>query len=163
MGQFLQFETLLKLIEELKAQGKTIVTTNGCFDIIHVGHLNYLSQAKLCGDILIVGVNSDKSVQTIKGPSRPINNEHDRAMLLAGLCCVDYVFLFDEDTPRTFLNKIKPNVHIKADDYSVKNLPEAETVFKLGAQLKFIPLTHGHSTTDIIDKIVVNYMHYDKE
>lgn len=163
MGQLLEFNTLLKVIEELKAQGKTIVTTNGCFDLMHLGHLNYLSQAKLCGDILVVGVNTDKSVQTIKGPSRPINNELDRALLLAGLFCIDYVFLFDEDTPVTFLKKIKPHIHVKADDYSVKSLPEAETVFSLGAELKFIPLTQGRSTTDIIDKIVVNYMHYDKD
>lgn len=163
MGQLLELKTLIDIIEQLKKQGKSIVTTNGCFDIIHIGHYNYLSDASKQGDILLVGVNTDNSIKRIKGPSRPIVPEQDRAGLVAGLDCVDYVFLFDEDTPLEYLNKIKPHVHVKGDDYSVKTLPEAETVFKLGAELKFIPLTRGRSTSDIIDKIVINYMHYDKE
>lgn len=163
MGKFLELDTIKQIVKELKKQDKTVVTTNGCFDILHVGHLNYLLQASRCGDILIIGINTDNSVRKIKGHSRPINNERDRAQLIAGIECVDYVFLFDEDTPVEFIKQIKPNVHVKGDDYTVKNLPEAETVFKLGAELKFIPLTQGHSTTDIIDKIVVSYLHHDKD
>lgn len=162
MGKFLEFKTVLDIVTQLKKQQKTIVTTNGCFDIMHLGHLNYLSRAKLYGDVLIVGINSDKSVKSIKGEFRPINNESSRAQVVSGLSCVDYTFIFDEDTPIDFLSLIQPDIHVKADDYSVKTLPEAKTVFELGAELKFIPITQGYSTTDIIDKIIVTYINKEK-
>ena len=158
MGSLLKLDTIIDIVYQLKEQNKNIVTTNGCFDIMHVGHLHYLTKAKQLADILIVGINSDKSVKTIKGEFRPINNEIARAEMVSGLTCVDYTFIFDEDTPIKFLKKIKPHVHVKADDYTVKTLPEAQTVFDLGAELKFVPLTQGYSSTDIIDKIVVNYI-----
>lgn len=153
MGKFLQLNSILEEINEFDRQKKTIVTTNGCFDILHIGHLNYLLEAKKSGDILIIGINTDKSVRKLKGPERPINNENDRAMLVAALECVDYTFLFDEDTPVEFLQKIKPCMHVKGGDYTADNLPEADTVLKLGARLKFIPLTEGKSSTKVIEKI----------
>lgn len=162
MGKFLEFKTILDIVAQLKKQNKTIVTTNGCFDIMHLGHLNYLSKAKLHGDILIVGINSDRSVKSIKGKFRPINNEVSRAQMVSGLSCVDYAFIFDEDTPIDFLKEIQPDIHVKADDYSVKTLPEAQTIFEIGAELKFIPVTQGYSTTDIIDKIIVTYINNEK-
>lgn len=153
MGLFLKLETILQIVEELRKQEKTIVTTNGCFDILHAGHVDYLSKAKQSGDILIVGINTDHSVRKIKGPSRPINNEVDRALLVAALVCVDYTFLFNEETPVDFLEKISPDVHVKGGDYTSETLPEAKTVEKLGAQLKFISLTWGKSTTELIQRI----------
>ncbi|MEW5820621.1 MAG: adenylyltransferase/cytidyltransferase family protein, partial [Cyanobacteriota bacterium] len=117
-------------------------------------HYDYLLKAKKFGDILIVGINSDNSVKNIKGPSRPINNEIDRARLVAALDCVDYTFLFDESTPDTFISIIRPDIHVKGDDYDINTLPEANTVLNIGAELKFVSLTEGKSTTNIIEKII---------
>ena len=156
MGKFLNLIDILTIIETEKEKGKTIVTTNGCFDILHVGHLDYLTEAGKKGDILVVGINTDYSVQKIKGPTRPINKETDRARLVAALDCVDYTFLFDEDTPIRFLKLIKPHIHVKGNDYNAENLPEANTVVNLGAQLAFVPLTKGKSTTDLISRILTN-------
>jgi glycerol-3-phosphate cytidylyltransferase len=153
VGQLLELNTILQIVQELKVQHKRIATTNGCFDIMHAGHLNYLMTASRCTDVLIVGINSDSSVKSIKGPSRPINHEFDRASLVAGLACVDFVFLFDEQTPDTFLTKIKPHIHIKGNDYSETTLPEAKTAHKLGISLNFIELTPGRSTSGMIDRI----------
>lgn len=153
MGKFLELSSILEEIEKFDRQKRTIVTTNGCFDILHVGHLNYLLEAKKSGDVLIVGINTDRSVNKLKGPQRPINNQNDRAMLVSALECVDYTFLFDEDTPVEFLQKIKPDIHVKGGDYTESNLPEADTVLNLGAKLKFIPLTEGKSSTKVIEKI----------
>ncbi|MGD9581032.1 MAG: D-glycero-beta-D-manno-heptose 1-phosphate adenylyltransferase [Vampirovibrionia bacterium] len=144
---------MLNLIQEYNRDKKTIVTTNGCFDILHVGHLNYLLDAKKQGDILIVGINTDKSVRKLKGPTRPINNENDRALLVSALECVDYTFLFNEDTPDTFLQKIKPDIHVKGGDYTLETLPEAKTLLALGSKVVFIPLTEGKSSSNVIEKI----------
>ncbi len=153
MGYLLSLDSIISIVKDLKGFQKTVATTNGCFDILHIGHLNYLKQASTFADILIVGINTDRSVSSIKGPLRPVNSELDRAHLVAGLQCVDYAFLFDEYTPDTFLNRIKPDIHIKGGDYSIDNLPEAATAKALGIDVKFIPFTEGHSTTDMIDKI----------
>ena len=141
------------LLKKLKEQGKTIVTTNGCFDILHVGHVRYLEKAKSFGDVLIVALNSDKSVKSIKGESRPINNENDRAEVLSGLKSVDYVVLFDEDSPINLLLQIKPDVHTKGADYTLESLPEAKGIMESGGRIEFISFVEGKSTTSIIEKM----------
>lgn len=146
-------EDLQPLLKKLRAEGKTIVTTNGCFDILHVGHVRYLEETKKFGDILIVALNSDASVRRLKGEGRPINNEMDRAEVLNGLKSVDYVVLFDEDSPADLLAKIKPDVHTKGADYTVETLPEAKIILENGGRLEFIKFVEGKSTTNTIKKI----------
>lgn len=144
---------LNNLLKQLRAQGKTIVTTNGCFDILHVGHVRYLEKAKSFGDVLIIALNSDKSVKSIKGDSRPINNENDRAEILSALRSVDYVVLFDEDSPINLLLQIKPDVHTKGADYTVETLPEAKGIIEAGGRIEFISFVEGKSTTAVIEKM----------
>lgn len=146
-------EDLQALLQKLRAENKTIVTTNGCFDILHVGHVRYLEETKKFGDILIVCLNSDASVRRLKGEGRPINNENDRAEVLNGLKSVDYVVLFDENSPAELLAKIKPDVHTKGADYTVETLPEAKIIIENGGRLEFIQFVEGKSTTNTIKKI----------
>jgi rfaE bifunctional protein nucleotidyltransferase chain/domain len=141
------------LLNTLRAEGKTIVTTNGCFDILHVGHVRYLEKTKSFADVLIVALNSDKSVKSIKGDSRPINNENDRAEVLSGLKSVDYVVLFDEDSPIDLLLQIKPDVYTKGADYTIETLPEAKPIMEAGGRIEFISFVEGKSTTSIIEKM----------
>lgn len=144
------------LIKELREQKKTIVTTNGCFDILHVGHVRYLEKTKSFADVLIVALNSDKSVRSIKGEGRPVNNENDRAEVLSALKSVDYVVLFDEDSPIDLLLQIKPDVHTKGADYTVETLPEAKGIMENGGRIEFITFVEGKSTTSIIEKMRKN-------
>lgn len=153
MGKIAEREKLDTLSQELKTKGKTIVTTNGCFDILHVGHVRILQEAKSLGDVLIVGLNSDESVQKLKGPSRPINNQADRAELLAALACVDYVTIFGEDTPVEFLHLVKPHVHVKGADYTPDQLAETDVVESHGGKVKILKLVPGRSTTALVAKI----------
>ena len=153
MGKLIEQSKIEELTNQIKKQGKTIVATNGCFDILHVGHVRYLKKSKEFGDVLIVGLNSDASVRSIKGPNRPINNEFDRAEVLCALNSVDYVVLFDEDSPRDLLELIKPNVYTKGADYTLKTLPEADVILKNNGWVEFIDFVEGKSTTKIIDKI----------
>ena len=153
MGKVLNINELISELESLKSQGKQIVSTNGCFDILHVGHVRYLQKSASLGDILVVCLNSDRSVKALKGDSRPLNNENDRAEVLAGLGCVDYVVIFDEDTPVNYLAQIKPDIHTKGGDYDVNNLPEAKVVMDNGGKLEFISFVEGKSTTNIINKM----------
>ena len=132
---------------------KKIVFTNGCFDIIHRGHVEYLEEAKKLGDILIIGLNSDYSVKRIKGPSRPINNEEDRKKVLLALKSVDDVIIFNEDTPLELIKKIKPNVLVKGGDWEIKNIIGADFVLGLGGEVHSLAFREGHSTTKIIKKI----------
>ena len=141
------------LLSDLRKQGKKIVTTNGCFDILHVGHVRYLEKAKQFGDTLIVLLNSDKSVKEIKGETRPINNENDRAEVLSALKSVDYVILFDEKSPLDLLLKIKPDIHTKGGDYTIDTLPEAKDILRAGTKIEFIPFVNGKSTTAVIEKM----------
>lgn len=141
------------LVEKLKTSGKTVVFTNGCFDILHVGHLRYLNEAKACGDILIVGVNSDASVKRLKGPTRPINNEYDRAEMLTGLKAVDYTVIFTEDTPVELIGELKPSIHVKGGDYKKEDLPETKVVEKFGGEVRILSLIDGKSTTNVVNKI----------
>lgn len=146
-------EDIKTLIDVIHHSGKTVVTTNGCFDILHVGHVRYLEKTKSFADFLIVLLNSDKSVKSIKGPSRPINNENDRAEILSALKCVDYVVLFDEDSPRDLLDKMKPDVYTKGADYTMETLPEADIMRKNGTRVEFIDFVEGKSTTKTIEKM----------
>ena len=148
-----QREDLRALIDTIHHAGKTVVTTNGCFDILHVGHVRYLEKTKNFGDYLIVLLNSDKSVKSIKGPSRPINNEMDRAEILSALRCVDYVVLFDEGSPRNLLDEMKPDVYTKGADYTMETLPEADIMKKNGTRVEFIDFVEGKSTTKTIEKM----------
>lgn len=145
-----------KKILSADLKDKKIVFTNGCFDILHVGHAKYLKESKKFGDILIVGLNSDKSVKRLKGESRPINNENDRAQLLDELKSVDYVIIFEQDSPIELLNEIKPDIYTKGADYTISTLPEAETVIKNGGKVEFISFVEGKSTTNVVKNILNN-------
>lgn len=153
MGQVLRRENVAKFVENLHKSGKTVVVTNGCFDILHVGHVRYLQKTKTFADYLIVLLNSDKSVRAIKGENRPINNENDRAEILCALSCVDYVVMFDETSPRNLLDEIKPDVYTKGADYTMETLPEADIMRKNGTRVEFIEFVEGKSTTGIINKV----------
>lgn len=153
MGQLLQRENVADFVKKLHQSGKTVVVTNGCFDILHVGHVRYLQQTKSFADYSMVLLNSDKSVRSIKGPTRPINNELDRAEVLCALSCVDYVVLFDEDSPRNLLDEIKPDVYTKGTDYTMETLPEADIMRKNGTRVEFIKFVEGKSTTNVIKKV----------
>ncbi len=141
------------LLKKLRCEKKTIVATNGCFDILHAGHVKYLEKAKSFGDVLIVALNSDKSVRKIKGENRPVNNENDRAEILSALRSVDYVVLFDENSPINLLLKIKPDVYAKGADYNLDTLPEAKEITASGGRIEFISFVEGKSTTSIIEKM----------
>lgn len=154
MNRILGREEAATLIESLKTQGKKVVFTNGCFDILHVGHLRYLEQAKEQGDILVVGVNSDASVKRLKGPTRPINSELDRAEMLAGLKAVDYTVIFTEDTPVEIIDELKPSIHVKGGDYKKEDLPETEVVERNGGEVRILMLVDGKSTTNVVNKIL---------
>ncbi len=153
MGQVLRRENLADFVNKLHQSGKTVVATNGCFDILHVGHVRYLQKTKSFADYSIILLNSDKSVRSIKGPTRPINKEQDRAEILCALSCVDYVVLFDEDSPKNLLDEIKPDVYTKGADYTMETLPEADIMKKNGTRVEFISFVEGKSTTSIIEKI----------
>ncbi len=133
--------------------GKKIVFTNGCFDILHKGHVSYLTEAKKLGDLLVVGVNSDSSVKRLKGPERPINNEADRAYVLSQLKCVDFVEIFHEDTPLNLINKILPSILVKGGDWKSDQIVGAKEVIQNGGQVLSLNFVDGYSTTSIIQKI----------
>lgn len=134
-------------------QNLVVVATNGCFDILHIGHVRSLQKAKTMGNILVVGLNSDSSIKKLKSDSRPINNENDRAEILAALDCVDIVSIFEEDTAEKFLEIVKPNVYVKGSEYNLDNLPETLIVQKYGGKAFHIPMVPGFSTTNIIEKL----------
>ena len=150
---FRETSELLEFVERVKSQNKKIVSTNGCFDILHRGHIEYLNETAKFGDVFIVGINSDKSVKMLKGESRPLQNENDRAYILCCLKPVDAVFIFDEATPCRFLETLKPDIHTKGGDYDVEKLPETEIVRKLGGEVKIIKFVDGYSTTKIVEKM----------
>ena len=147
------FEALGTLSRVLKAQGQRLVTTNGCFDLLHWGHIQYLSEAKSLGDVLLVGINSDASVKAIKGPSRPLCSEQVRASQIASLEAVDYVVIFEETTPIEFLRRVRPDVHVKGGDYRIDELPEREVVEAGGGRVQCLSLVPGYSTTRLIERL----------
>lgn len=132
--------------------GQKVVFTNGCFDLLHKGHIHTLSRARDLGDLLIVGLNSDDSVRRLKGPSRPVNSQLDRAFLLSALCCVDYVTLFAEDTPVETIRILAPSIHVKGGDYRAEDLPEKEAVESQGGKIVVLPFEKGYSTTQILER-----------
>jgi len=147
-------QEIAPIAKGLKSEGMKLVFTNGCFDILHLGHVRYLREAKKLGDILIVGVNTDKSVAALKGPARPYVSELERAEILASLECVDYVILFGELRPDNLIKAVEPNLHVKGGDYNVNDLPEKKLVEALGGKVVVIPPIKGRSTTNIVAKIL---------
>ncbi len=137
----------------LKAAGLAVVFTNGCFDILHAGHVRYLAAARQLGDRLIVGLNSDKSVKSFKGADRPINSQDDRAEVLAALAAVDHVVVFDDRTAEGLVAEIKPDVYVKGGDYRLEDLPEAKIVASYGGRTVLVPEVPGRSSSNIIGKI----------
>ena len=146
-------DLLAEVIASEKSIGKKIVFTNGCFDLIHSGHVSYLNESKKQGDLLIVGLNSDDSVRRLKGPKRPINNQSDRALVLDNLKSVDFVTIFDEDTPYNLIELLKPDVLTKGGDYTIDNVVGADIVMANFGKIVIINLVEGKSTTSIINKM----------
>ncbi len=140
-------------VKRLRLKSKSIVFTNGVFDILHEGHIAVLAEAASFADVLIVGVNSDSSVKKLKGDSRPINNENSRALIIASLIMVDVVVIFDEETPIELIKMIKPDVLVKGGDYTLETMVGAKEVLDNGGRVEFIPVHEGFSTTNIIRKI----------
>ena len=136
----------------LRAAGARVVFTNGCFDILHAGHVRYLAAARALGDVLILGLNSDASVRRLKGEMRPVNTAEDRAEVVGALKSVDYVVIFGEDTAENLIAKVRPAVYAKGGDYTRETLPEARIVESYGGEVAFIPLVAGKSTTGIIER-----------
>ncbi|MCM2322775.1 MAG: D-glycero-beta-D-manno-heptose 1-phosphate adenylyltransferase [Oligoflexia bacterium] len=141
-------ETLKRLLA--RRPRARVVLTNGCFDIIHKGHVRYLEKARALGDLLVVALNSDESVRRLKGPERPINRLEDRAEVMAALGCVDFVTWFGEDTPQATIRQLRPKLFVKGGDYRVADLPEAPDVLAGGGKIRIIPFVEGQSTTSIL-------------
>jgi len=148
---------LVKIVKDLKAKGKRIVFTNGCFDLLHIGHVRYLEEAKTRGDILVVGVNSDTSVRKLKGPKRPILPEEERAEILSGLGCVDYVTLFDEIDPLKLITSLHPDVLVKGGDWAKEQIVGKEKVERSGGEVFVIPFVKRASTSNLIETILKRY------
>ncbi|MDO8688981.1 MAG: D-glycero-beta-D-manno-heptose 1-phosphate adenylyltransferase [Dehalococcoidia bacterium] len=159
MGRVVSLEALVRLRQGWSAGGKTVVLTNGCFDLLHVGHVRYLRQARALGDLLIVGLNDDSSVRRLKGPRRPVVQQDDRAELIASLECVDYAVVFAEDTATNLVVALQPDVYVKGGDYGEggKDLPEAGAVRGYGGRIELIPLVAGRSTTDLVQQVLERY------
>ena len=151
--KLIERQDLPALARTLQNQGKTVVFTNGCFDVLHAGHVRYLTAARKLGDCLIVGLNSDASVQRLKGPTRPINQEQDRAEVLAGLYAVDYIVIFPDQTAEGLVAELQPDIYAKGGDYSVDRLPEAAVAAAYGGKTILIPEVKGKSSSRIIAKI----------
>ncbi len=144
-------------LQQAKADGNVVVTTNGCFDVLHLGHLRYLQAARQLGDLLVVAVNSDSSVKELKGENRPLIPEDERSEMLAGLECVDYVVIFPESTPIELLSELKPDIHVKGGDYKLEQLIEREVVEKNGGKVIVGLNVPGKSTTNLIEVICERY------
>jgi rfaE bifunctional protein nucleotidyltransferase chain/domain len=146
-------DELSRLLSGHRKRGERVVLTNGCFDLLHVGHTRYLAGAKEEGDVLVVAINSDASVRKLKGEGRPILPSEERAELVAALCVVDYVVVFDEPNVEALLESLRPNVHAKGTDYTAETVPEREVAAKLGIRVAIVGDAKGHSTRDLLEKI----------
>lgn len=160
MSSLKKIETKIQTLKQAKktvldwiGNNETVVFTNGCFDILHLGHLDYLSKAKDLGSKLVIGVNSSSSVQKLKGPSRPVNSTQSRSTLLAGFECVDLVVVFNEETPLNLIQELKPNILVKGGDYTLATIVGAKEVKQYGGSVKIIPFLPGYSTSNIVTKI----------
>lgn len=151
--KILNAAALSRILSTARAKGKRTVFTNGCFDILHIGHITYLKKAKALGDILVVGLNSDRSVRSLKGKGRPLNNEHDRAGVLSALLFVDYITVFGDDTPEKLIRKLKPDILVKGGDWEGKDIAGSVFVKSLGGRVVIIPFVKGYSTTGLLKKI----------
>jgi D-beta-D-heptose 7-phosphate kinase/D-beta-D-heptose 1-phosphate adenosyltransferase len=157
MGRFLSLETLIPIRNTLRHEGKRVVFTNGCFDLLHRGHVEFLNRAKGFGDVLVVGLNSNESMRRIKGKGRPIVPEEDRAFVISNLVAVDYVSIFEEDTPLKIITALLPDVLVKGADWGVGEIVGKEVVEAAGGLVTNIPLVPNRSTTDIVKKIVKDF------
>ncbi|HUS38635.1 MAG TPA: D-glycero-beta-D-manno-heptose 1-phosphate adenylyltransferase, partial [Pirellulales bacterium] len=142
--------TLNNALDACRARGQRIVFTNGCFDLLHVGHITYLQQAATTGDLLVIGLNSDQSVRRLKGPKRPVIGQEDRAAILAALACVDYVVVFDEETPENLIRTVRPDILVKGGDYRPEDIVGRDFVESYGGQVVVTPIVEGVSTTKIL-------------
>ena len=149
----IQQSKIADFCQVLREGGQKVVFTNGCFDILHAGHVRYLNTARAFGDCLVLGLNSDASVHRIKGPTRPVNSELDRAEVVGALACVDYVVIFDEPTAEQLIAKVQPDIYVKGGDYTLDTLPESKIVLSYGGKVEFVDMVEGRSTTNIIAKI----------
>jgi rfaE bifunctional protein nucleotidyltransferase chain/domain len=152
MGQVQELSSIEKSLAALRSQNKKIVFTNGCFDLLHVGHVRYLQEARSLGDALVVGINSDASVKRLKGPTRPIQIENDRAEILAALGCVDFTVIFTEDTPENLIQKVRPDILVKGGDWKISDIVGAPFVQSYGGQVMSLQFINGKSTTKLIEK-----------
>jgi rfaE bifunctional protein nucleotidyltransferase chain/domain len=148
---------LRRIIKDLKKKGKRIVFTNGCFDILHLGHIRYLEDAKSLGDILVVGVNSDHSVRILKGPERPILPEMERAEILSGFWCVDYITIFNEPTPLELISSLQPHILVKGGDWTKETTVGREVVERMGGEVVILPFIEGSSTSNLVETILKRY------
>lgn len=151
--KLLNAESIITVVNNWKKEGKKIIFTNGCFDILHPGHLCYLMEAAELGDKLLVAINSDKAIKRIKGHTRPVNNQFIRACMLSSLFFVDAVVVFDEDTPKTLISTVKPDILVKGGDYEVANIAGSREVLNYGGQVKILSFIKGYSTSAIIKQI----------
>ncbi|HEY3378391.1 MAG TPA: adenylyltransferase/cytidyltransferase family protein [Armatimonadota bacterium] len=155
-GTLMSVEAMLAEIAPRRAAGHRVITTNGCFDLLHPGHVSFLEQARSLGDLLVVGMNCDETVTRLKGPGRPLLKEVDRAGLLAAMRCVDYVLVFAESLPNAWLELVTPTLHCKAGDYTVEDLPEAAVVRAHGGDIAILPLREGFSTSAIVGRVIAS-------
>src|SRR5688572_3717169 len=146
-------ETLLPELQKWRSEGQKIVFTNGCFDLLHLGHVDYLEKARQLGDKLVLGLNTDTSIKRLKGEERPLQDEMARARIMASLLFVDAVVLFSEDTPYELIKLVQPDILVKGDDYSPENIVGADIVKEKGGEIKTIPFVKGYSTSNIVAKI----------
>jgi len=156
-GLVVSLEEACELRKEAASRGRKVVFTNGCFDLLHVGHIRYLEEARRHGDLLIVGVNDDQSTRYLKGPGRPHMAQQDRAEILASLRCVDLVVMFGERTAERLVEALRPDVYVKGGDYSIEELPEAKIVTEYGGEVFLAPFVPGCSTTDLVSAIVQSH------
>ncbi|SHI56663.1 D-alpha,beta-D-heptose 7-phosphate 1-kinase [Malonomonas rubra DSM 5091] len=156
-GKILPRKELASLLDPLRSNGKKIVFTNGCFDLLHAGHVKYLQQARQLGDLLVLGLNSDSSIRRLKGEKRPLLEESERAQILAALDCIDYLSIFDEDTPLELLQLVRPQILVKGGDYLPDEVVGKELVESYGGRVELIQFVDGKSTTNIIDKVLSRY------
>jgi rfaE bifunctional protein nucleotidyltransferase chain/domain len=157
MGQILERELLLGERQRLRQTGMRLVFTNGCFDLLHPGHITYLQQARLLGDALVVALNSDSSVRRLKGEGRPILRERERAEVMAALACVDYVTIFSEETPRRLIAELLPDVLVKGGDWSLETIVGRREVEEAGGSVQSLSFIEGVSTSEIIERILAAY------
>ena len=150
-------DVLAALMEAERARGKRIVFTNGCFDLLHAGHVKYLQKARTLGDLLVLGLNSDASVRRLKGEKRPLIGEVERAHILAALDCIDYVVIFEEDTPLELISALKPHILAKGGDYTPEGVVGKDLVESYGGRVELVSFVDGKSTTNIIERVLERY------